>query len=792
MPLRRVESASGAEDASSFYKRLGLDILTPSSTSGLSQQVQSHQRDNQTNSARTSYTSQHAGSESVVTSLSQNVRTGRPVGGYQSTHRHGHGSNHAQHSNYGHWKQSNHANGLQSYHAHGNMSTHARGHQPRQSHGHQSYLHGHQSTHSSENQAHRAQTKTDFVNDGAFCWSRRDPLQIQDQSQPRFDRPVRKEPKVKPIDKYAPPDYLTIMYHPTPTLEDLGLTSYLDSPPSSPRAMSPVRDPEQIVTAATTEITIPDQDVKPAVHLEVSHVVDPRLLFGRRSRGQLTKREDSVCVGQSHSQLANREGSVCDTRHALAALQSTAHQSLESQSSALTRPNEAKRKGQGPNVAEGPKKKLCVWSTVAEQYVTETRQSDNQEARRDAAYRRYSSDGRPRMRQQSYDAERHQANIKYQTQPAGEESYDEMLAHQKARHNERHQYLKPDYQSLKQTNSVSYTLNTNSDKMTFGNTAHLYIAHSLRPIVPLYTNKSCPLYASTHCPVCAVNNESLRLSNLGSQKLPWSISDQVDKLDNRYVLATNSFSKDVIGQYNFYVSDIISPKIPMSLEFRCLHYSHLVLGDNALVVAYITDYFEPYEISHYLKTHGESSFINFSRTSVTLPIGTDFKLVFRAIQENWRGLILIDYISITDGLCEVCAENEFGCDDFRDECIPLSKVCDLNADCLGGEDEKNCDSEAVETVCKETMRTSHNKTQTLDEDSASNDADLNLSFSDSNGCFLTFRGIDVGSQEYAWFVVVLLPVKSALNPLIYMLSETLKWITRKPQRNGSTNKLKAA
>nr|XP_034323380.1 uncharacterized protein LOC105332661 [Crassostrea gigas] len=527
---RRVESASGAEDASSFYKRLGLDILTPSSTSGLSQQtglnrenpvqhtcrsgsqtsnpaqrsdigvlqwVQSHQRDNQTNSARTSYTSQHAGSESVVTSVSQNVQTGCPVGGYQSTHRHGH--------------DPIHANGLQSYHAHGNMSTHAHGHQPRQSHGHQSYLHGHQSIHSSENQAHRAQTKTDFVNDDAFCWSRRDPLQIQDQSQPRFDRPVRKEPQVKPIDKYAPPDYLTIMYHPTPTLEDLGLTSYLDSPPSSPRAMSPVRDSEQIVTAATTEseqtdkttaasckqtdaitttsykqtdtkaagsnitdtllpwklirITIPDQDVKPAVHLEGSHVVDPRLLFGRRSRGQLTKREDSVCVGQSHSQLANREGSVCDTRHGLAALQSTAHRSMESQSSALTRPNEAKRKGQGPNVAEGPKKKLCVWSTVAEQYVTETRQSDNQEARRDAAYRRYSSDGRPRMRQQSYDAERHQANIKYQTQPAGEESYDEMLAHQKARHNERHQYLKPDYQSLKQTNSVSYTLNTNSDKV---------------------------------------------------------------------------------------------------------------------------------------------------------------------------------------------------------------------------------------------------------------------------------------------------------------------------------------
>ncbi|XP_034323441.2 uncharacterized protein [Magallana gigas] len=538
---KRVESASVAEDASRFYKRLGLDILTTSSTSGLSQQtglntksqlhqtcrtasqksnaaqrsdngvpqlVQSHQRDNQTNTARTSYTSQHAGSESVVTSLSQNVPTGRPVGGYQSTHRHGHDSNHAQHSTYGHWKQSNHANGHQSNHAQGNVSTHDHGHQSSQSHEHLSYLQGHQSNHSSVNQARRAQTKTDFVNDGAFCWSRHDPLQIQDQSQPRFDRPVRKEPQVKTIDKYAPPDYLTIMYHPTPTLEDLGLTSYLDSPPSSPRPLSPARDSEQSVTAATSEseqtdktaaaswkqtdaltttsckqtdakaagsritdtlipwnlirITIPDQDVKPAVHLEGSHVGDPRLLFGRRSRGQLNKRGGNACVGQSHSQLANREGSVCDTRHGLAALQPSAHQSLESQSSALTGPNDAKRKGPEPNAADRPKKKLCVWSTVAEQYVAESCQSDDQEARRDAAYRRYGSDGRPCMRQQSYDAERHQANTKYQTQPAREESYDEMLARQKARQNER-QHLKAAVQPPKLTNSVSSTSNTHTD-----------------------------------------------------------------------------------------------------------------------------------------------------------------------------------------------------------------------------------------------------------------------------------------------------------------------------------------
>ncbi|XP_065932775.1 uncharacterized protein [Magallana gigas] len=519
---RRFESASGGEDASSFYKRLGLDILTPSSTSGLSQQttlsrgnlvkqslltasqtsnpalrhangvlplIQSLQRDNQTNSARSLYTSQNAGPESVVTSLSKNIHTCRPVGGYPSTHRHGYDSHHPRHSNYGQWKQSKHTNAHQSIRAHGYPLNH--GQQQSQSHGHQSYLHGHQSTHSSESQAHRAQTKTDFtVNDGAPCWSRKDPLQIHDGSEPRFDRPVRKQPQVKPIDKYAPPDYLTIMYHPTPTLEDLGLTSYLDSPPSSPRAMSPVRDFEQIVTMETSQseqtdetvavsckqadtiattnykqtdtkaagsritdtllpwklirIAISDQDVKPAVRLEGSHVGDPRLLFGRRSRGQRLK----------------KGGSVSDPRHDL----STSHPTAHPFSSALTVPNDAKRKEPVSSTAESerPKKKLCVWSTVTEQYVTESRQSENQEARRDAAYRRYSTDGRPCMRQLSYDAERYQANIKCQTQHARKESYDEMLARQKAIQNRR-QHLKPGIQPLEHTNSVSPNLLIHSD-----------------------------------------------------------------------------------------------------------------------------------------------------------------------------------------------------------------------------------------------------------------------------------------------------------------------------------------
>ncbi|XP_062596316.1 uncharacterized protein LOC134257735 [Saccostrea cucullata] len=39
---------------------------------------------------------------------------------------------------------------------------------------------------------------------------------------------------------------MTLMYHPTPTLEDLGLTSYLDSPPSSLRTRSPAREEKTV------------------------------------------------------------------------------------------------------------------------------------------------------------------------------------------------------------------------------------------------------------------------------------------------------------------------------------------------------------------------------------------------------------------------------------------------------------------------------------------------------------------------------------------------------------------
>lgn len=39
---------------------------------------------------------------------------------------------------------------------------------------------------------------------------------------------------------------------------------------------------------------------------------------------------------------------------------------------------------------------------------------------------------------------------------------------------------------------------------------------------------------------------------------------------------------------------------------------------------------------------------------------------------------------------EICGPNEFRCSSLRDECIPIAKVCDLETDCLAGEDEVQC------------------------------------------------------------------------------------------------------
>lgn len=86
--------------------------------------------------------------------------------------------------------------------------------------------------------------------------------------------------------------------------------------------------------------------------------------------------------------------------------------------------------------------------------------------------------------------------------------------------------------------------------------------------------------------------------------------------------------------------DVISQKIPMSMEYRCLHYNHLVLGDTALVLAYITDFFEPYDLSNYLDAHGNSSFVKFSKSSVNLPVGFEFKVSLTLVLYSYDTSIL--------------------------------------------------------------------------------------------------------------------------------------------------------
>jgi leucine-rich repeat-containing G protein-coupled receptor 7/leucine-rich repeat-containing G protein-coupled receptor 8 len=39
---------------------------------------------------------------------------------------------------------------------------------------------------------------------------------------------------------------------------------------------------------------------------------------------------------------------------------------------------------------------------------------------------------------------------------------------------------------------------------------------------------------------------------------------------------------------------------------------------------------------------------------------------------------------------------------------------------------------------------------------------------------LTFFGIDIEKDVYAWMVVVVLPINSALNPILYTLTSVLR------------------
>ncbi|XP_062611991.1 G-protein coupled receptor GRL101-like [Saccostrea cucullata] len=67
------------------------------------------------------------------------------------------------------------------------------------------------------------------------------------------------------------------------------------------------------------------------------------------------------------------------------------------------------------------------------------------------------------------------------------------------------------------------------------------------------------------------------------------------------------------------------------------------------------------------------------------------------------GIVFLYNISITKGLCSNCGQNEFRCHINRAECVPLSKVCDLQPDCLNGEDEKECDLIDLWSHCSENL-----------------------------------------------------------------------------------------
>lgn len=106
------------------------------------------------------------------------------------------------------------------------------------------------------------------------------------------------------------------------------------------------------------------------------------------------------------------------------------------------------------------------------------------------------------------------------------------------------------------------------------------------------------------------------------------VSRMIRKYEDIYVLPTTSLPRSKIPQQ---VSDIVSVKIPLTLHHRCLYYSHLVLGEATLVVAYITDYFEPYDLRHILIAHSSSPAVKFSRSSSICHWVSNSRFIFKSI-----------------------------------------------------------------------------------------------------------------------------------------------------------------
>lgn len=100
-------------------------------------------------------------------------------------------------------------------------------------------------------------------------------------------------------------------------------------------------------------------------------------------------------------------------------------------------------------------------------------------------------------------------------------------------------------------------------------------------------------------------------------------SKQLGEIDDNFVISS-TVTKD---SPDYRLNDVVSMEIPLSVNHRCLHYNHLVIGESAsLVVDYITDYTDPYSLWDVLNIHPNASVIRFSRASATLPVLMNFKV----------------------------------------------------------------------------------------------------------------------------------------------------------------------
>ncbi|XP_061171655.1 G-protein coupled receptor GRL101-like [Saccostrea echinata] len=108
-------------------------------------------------------------------------------------------------------------------------------------------------------------------------------------------------------------------------------------------------------------------------------------------------------------------------------------------------------------------------------------------------------------------------------------------------------------------------------------------------------------------------------------------------------------------------------------------------------------------------------------------------------------------MSMTFILLEYCGPDEFRCSRARNECIPLTKVCDFKTDCLYKEDEQLCDFKTLNDLCSQGLTSpspnislQHNMKDSIETDVNALDTRLNPCYNGqlcsggfSNTCYLS-------------------------------------------------------